>query len=76
MDGEISDKQRILKLIECGYEIRDAWLHRDDDGSGVMRLTLTKYGSPDESAKLTVGQVGNSVEDITDFLNLRQGDSQ
>ena len=70
----MSDKQRISELLKGGYQVSDAWLHRNDDGSGVMRLTLTKDGSPNESAKLTIAHMVNSVEDITDFLNLRSGD--
>jgi hypothetical protein len=65
------NKQRVYELMEDGYTLSDVWLHTEDDGSGTtLQLTLTKPGCPVESAKIRMGRVTSSIDNLSEFMNL------
>jgi hypothetical protein len=64
-------KQRVNELMEDGYTVSDVWLHTEHDGSGTtLQLTLTKAGHPNESAKIRMGRVTSSIDDLSEFMDL------
>jgi hypothetical protein len=46
-------------------------VHVEEDGSGTtLRLSLTKQGCPNENAKIRMGRVGSSIDDLSEFMDL------
>ena len=65
------NKQRVYELLDNGYALSDVWVHVEEDGSGTtLRLSLTKQGCPNESAKIRMGQVTSSIDDLSEFMEL------